>query len=175
MFLGQLNNRLDEEWFGKDNIFEENGVLKYMIGVTASSDDGKYIVDGNIVKIGVPSDTNSLNWSTLLYVPEDDILIEKSDDEITTYVRIENDIIKTGSPWGFAGSSLQKIILYANGDAYCITYDGEGFDEKNIVDKTLIAKNVEDIESNEETEGDVILKGKNIEEIENMDWTKFQK
>ena len=84
-------------------------------------------------------------------------------------------IIKTASPWGFAGSQLQKIILYANGDAYRITYDSEGFDEKNIVHKDLIAKNVEDIESNEETEGFVILKGKNIKEIEDLGWTKIQK
>ncbi len=49
------------------------------------------------------------------------------------------------------------------------------FDEKNIIHKNLIAKNVEDIESNEETDGYVILKGKNIKEIENLGWIKIQK
>ena len=85
-----------------------------------------------------------------------------------------NKTIKTAHPCFFSGSSLLQVNLYENGNAYGITYNGEGYDEKDIVRKTLIAKNVEDIESDEET-GSVILRGKNIEEIENMSCTKFQK
>ena len=90
-------------------------------------------------------------------------------------IKDTNKIVKTAKPWGFAGSSLQEVRLYENGDAYNITYNGEGFEEKNIIHKDLIAKNVDDIESNEETDGNVILKGKNIEEINSYGWIVFKK
>ena len=75
--------------------FKENGILKYMIGITASSDDGKYTVNGNTVKYGVPSDIKGiLNWKTLTYFPEEDVLreeetIDGGKKQIITYTRVK--------------------------------------------------------------------------------------
>ena len=77
---------------------------------------------------------------------------------------------KSLTPTGFAGSSLNKIELYSNGDVYWVQYDGEGFSDENIVKNMLIATNATDIEMFEE-EGiniignDVIL----LEEL-NLGW-----
>ena len=73
-------------------IFKEKGVLSYMIGITASSDDGEYTVNGNTIKYGVPTDTKGvLNWQTLTYIPGEDILREEinstGEKQIVTYVR----------------------------------------------------------------------------------------
>ena len=73
-------------------IFKENGVLSYMIGITASSDDGAYTVNGNTIKYGVPTDIKGeMNWRTLTYIPEEDILKEELDwtgeKQIVTYIR----------------------------------------------------------------------------------------
>ena len=176
--------------------FKENGILQYRIGITASSDDGVYYIKGNTVNYEIPTDIKGkMRKGTFIYIPEEDVLKEDinedSEEKVTiTYVRTdeitatinnttsqsiaEEKIIKTAHPWGFSGSSLLQVRLYANGNAYCIIYNGEGYSEKDIAIKKLIAKNVEDIESDEET-GSVILRGKSLEEIENMGWTKFQK
>lgn len=75
-------------------IFKENGVLSYMIGITASSEDGEYKVEGNTIKYGVPSEVKGkMNWSTFTYIPEEDVLKEEIEwlDEkpIVTYVRAD--------------------------------------------------------------------------------------
>lgn len=72
--------------------FKENGALSYMIGITVSSEDGEYTVDGNTIKYGIPTETKGeLNWSTLTYIPEEDILKEELDwtgeKQIVTYIR----------------------------------------------------------------------------------------
>ena len=73
-------------------IFEEDGTLKYMIGITASSDDGQYTISGNTIRYGIPTDIKGrYNWSTLTYDSEKDVLKEEVDDydgeKIITYVR----------------------------------------------------------------------------------------
>lgn len=78
--------------YSNEMIFKENGVLSYMIGITVSSDDGAYIVNGNTIKYGVPTDIKGkMNWNTLTYIPEEDILKEELDEtgekQIVTYIR----------------------------------------------------------------------------------------
>ena len=85
------------------------------------------------------------------------------------------EVSKQLSPSGFMGSSLYKVILYSNGDVYINTYDGEGYEDKNIVDKKLIAKNAKSIEQDESDEnyGGIIIKnGEAIDE--NFGWISFK-
>ena len=85
-------------------------------------------------------------------------------------------VSKQLSPSGFMGSSLYKVNLYSNGDVYVITYDGEGYEDKNIIDKKLIAKNVKSIEQDESEEnyGGIIVKGGEAIN-ENLGWISFSK
>lgn len=73
--------------------FKENGTLSYAIGITASSDDGKYTINGNTIKYGIPTDIKGeMDWSTFTYIPEEDILKEEKNDfgekKIITYIRV---------------------------------------------------------------------------------------
>ena len=83
----------------------------------------------------------------------------------------------TLSPSGFMGSSLKKVILYSNGEVYMINYNGDGYEEKNIVSRELLAKNADIIiyKGQEEFES-IIIKGKNVEKINtNYSWIEFEK
>ena len=79
--------------YSNEMIFKENDVLLYMIGITASNDDGKYIVNGNTIQYGVPTDIKGkFTWKTLTYIPEEDILKEElnnwaEEKQIITYIR----------------------------------------------------------------------------------------
>lgn len=72
--------------------FKENNVLLYEIGITASSDDGKYTINGNTVKYGIPTDVKgNYDWHTAVYIEEEDIIKEEIDvvgeKAIVTYIR----------------------------------------------------------------------------------------
>ncbi len=95
-----------------------------------------------------------------------------------------NEVLKEANPSGFAGSSLHLVRLYANGDVYLITYNGEGFSDSNIVGNELLATNAEDIkelttedelENSKLAAGAVLITGKNINKI-NTDygWIIFE-
>ena len=82
----------------------------------------------------------------------------------------------TLSPSGFMGSSLKKVALYSNGEVYMINYNGEGYEEKNIVSRELLAKNVDNIiyKGQEEFEA-IIIKGKKVQKINtNYSWIEFE-
>ena len=88
-------------------------------------------------------------------------------------------IIKKLSPSGWAGSSMQEIRLYDNGDVYQVTYNGEGNTEQNIISSELIAKNadtIEEVMSGQAVEG-ITVKGKNLEIVEPnvCQWISFKK
>lgn len=77
---------------------------------------------------------------------------------------------------GFMGSSLYRVDLYSNGEVYAITFDGNGYEDSNIVSKNLVAKNVSSIEMDESDEGQggiVIIGGEKIDE--NFGWISFGK
>ena len=84
--------------------------------------------------------------------------------------------IKEVAPSGFMGASLYKVYLYANGNTYVVTFDGDGYEEKNIVTKKLIAKNVKSIETSDsdEDQGMVIVKGGEAVN-EDFGWISFSK
>ena len=74
--------------------FKENGVLSYAIGITASSDDGAYTINGNTIKYGIPTDIKGkMEWNIFSYIPEEDILKEEKNDlgekKIITYIRVD--------------------------------------------------------------------------------------
>ena len=69
----------------------------------------------------------------------------------------KNNIITSLTPSGFAGSSLNRVYLYSNKEVYLITFDGNGFEESNIISKELIARNADSIYKSDE--GDITVKG----------------
>ena len=82
----------------------------------------------------------------------------------------------TLSPSGFMGSSLKKVVLYSNGEVYIINYNGEGYEEKNIVSRELLAKNADNLiyKGQEEFEA-IIIKGKNVQKVNtNYSWIEFE-
>ena len=106
-------------------------------------------------------------------ITENTNTIEETTEEVN-----ENDekITKKVSPSGFMGASLYRVYLYDNGNTYVVTFDGEGYEEKNIVTKKLIAKNVKSIEmsDSDEDQGMVIVKGG--EAVNNdFGWISFSK
>lgn len=101
-----------------------------------------------------------------------DSLISNLDDDKLK----ENTIKKVLEPSGFSGSSLKRVILYSDNTVYVANYDGAGYEETNIVDKTLIARNAETIEYNGQGKEfkSIIVKGKELEIIEtSYDWIEF--
>lgn len=73
-----------------------------------------------------------------------------------------NPIKKTASPNGFSGASMHRLNLYSNGDVHLIIYNGEGYNEENIISDEVIAKNVTDIVQSDESET-IVITGKDIE------------
>lgn len=111
---------------------------------------------------------------------EDSLISKVNDDNVISNVddnKLKENTIKTVlTPSGFSGSSSKRVILYSDNTVYVINYDGAGYEETNIVDKTLIAKNVETIEYNGQGEDfkSIIVKGKEIEIIEtSYNWIEF--
>lgn len=111
--------------------------------------------------------------SLLLTACKDNMVIIENDSNINSdndIVREEDiKLIESLTPHGFAGSSLNKIELYSNGNVYWILYDGTFFEENNSIKKELIAKNSIKIEN--DVDGGIIITG---EKISNVDkWIKF--
>lgn len=100
-------------------------------------------------------------------VTEDDVKLD-----LTNVKKLE--VQKTLSPFGFAGSSLHKVELWTNGDVYVIVDDGSGIEENST--RTLIMRNVEDIEENraEEKLGGIIIKGgEKVSNEAEYDWIDY--
>ena len=76
-------------------------------------------------------------------------------------------IIKQLSPSGWAGSSMQEVRLYDNGDVYHVVYNGDGNTEENVISFKLIARNADTIEEqmNGQAVEKIIVKGKNLTKI----------
>lgn len=101
-------------------------------------------------------------------------------ENITKIENVNNEVkvIKKLSPSGWAGSSMQEVRLYSNGDVYHIYYNGEGTTDEYIIEKDLIAKNAEDIQekiTEEQGFEGIIVKGNNIKVIKNEEtWIIFE-
>lgn len=94
----------------------------------------------------------------------------------------EKSLVEQVSPIGFMGSSTYKVSLYSNGEVYVEKYDGNGYNQINIISKDLVAKNIDSIEvitdEEQETYGEVIIKSTtNKGELLNNDfgWIEMQK
>ena len=163
-----------EVYISKNNTQNENQLEN--ISATNSTNNGETndnvaISTGEIIKNGA-----NKNESTSKTESED-----KGKNNTVGGSSNKNDVAsskvsKQLSPSGFMGSSLYKVNLYSNGDVYVITYDGEGYEDKNIIDKKLIAKNVKSIEQDESEEnyGGIIVKGGEAIN-ENLGWISFSK
>ena len=121
------------------------------------------------------------NTASELQENEDSLISNVNDDNIISNVDDnklkENTIKEVLEPSGFSGSSLKRVILYSDNTVYVANYDGAGYEETNIVDKTLIAKNVDTIEYNAQGKDfkSIIVKGKEIEIIEtSYNWIEFE-
>jgi len=86
--------------------------------------------------------------------------INKEDkNEIT-----EKKVVSQVSPSGFMGSSLYRVVLYSNGEVYVKKFDGNGYEESNLLSNDLIAKDVSSIEAAKDDEhyGEVMIEGGEI-------------
>lgn len=105
---------------------------------------------------------------------------ENNSEDNNTSTNLDNqEIIEKLAPNGFMGSSLYRVVLFSNGEVYVFKYNGEGYEERNIVNKELIAVNVNSISSNGQGEDfeAIIIKGKSNMTIisNNYGWIEFQK
>lgn len=91
---------------------------------------------------------------------------------------VGSKVVNKLSPFGWAGSSMQEIRLYDNGDVYHVTYNGDGNTEANIISFDLIAKNVDSIEEkvNGQVFESIVIKGKNVNKVRNNveSWIIFE-
>lgn len=118
----------DKENIDSNNVWDSSKSQYYM----NSNKEFNIIVMGNMEKVNLTVRPNA----------------ESLPDEIKNA-----DIVNTLSASGWAGSSMNKIRLYSNGDAYLLVYNGNGETEDCVVSRELLAKKVESIEnkSNERT------------------------
>jgi hypothetical protein len=104
--------------------------------------------------------------------------VEVPYDENIFLINIENstnNLVKSLIPTGFAGSSLNRIDLYQNGDVYWIQYDGQGIGDENIVQNMLVANNAKDIEMFEDEGINVVGDNVKIATTINIGWLIFNK
>ena len=91
---------------------------------------------------------------------------------------VGSKVVNKLSPIGWAGSSMQEIRLYDNGEVYHVTYNGDGNTEANIISFDLIAKNVDSIEEkvNGQVFEGIVIKGKNVNKVRNNveSWIIFE-
>ena len=135
-----------------ENISVENEVSKNDVEKNDSNEENTSLNKTNETKNNTSNSSNSEN------------------QESATKVK------KQVFPSGFMGSSMYRVNLYENGDVYVVTYDGTGYEDKNITSKDLIAKNATSIEKIEDGdfEGGVRVKSNNPV-TENFGWVEFSK
>lgn len=82
-------------------------------------------------------------------------------------------VIKTISPKGFAGASNYNLRLYSDKTVYLIIYSGEGYTDKDIISKQLLAENVDDIYY-DDTAGTMYVVGGNKVSDGGVNWIEFK-
>ena len=135
-----------------ENISVENEVSKNDVEKNDSNEENTSLNKTNETKNNTSNSSNSEN------------------QESATKVK------KQVFPSGFMGSSMYRVNLCENGDVYVVTYDGTGYEDKNITSKDLIAKNATSIEKIEDGdfEGGVRVKSNNPVN-KNFGWVEFSK
>lgn len=97
----------------------------------------------------------------------------KENQEDDNEVVQELIVIKTISPKGFAGASNYNLRLYSDKTVYLIIYSGEGYTDKDIISKQLLAENVDDIYYDENT-GTMCIVGGNKISDGGVNWIEFK-
>lgn len=82
-------------------------------------------------------------------------------------------VIKTVSPKGFSGASNYNLCLYSDKTVYLITYNGDGYTEKDISSKQLLSENVDDIYFDENQEAIYIVGGNKVNDS-GMRWIEYK-
>lgn len=126
------------------------------------------INDTNLNENTVVEDDEQTSQNTNLDTDEN---VEENveDDEVVQ----EFIVTKTISPRGFAGASNYNLCLYSDKTVYLIIYNGEGYTEKDISSKQLLAENVEDIYYDENAETMYIVGGNKISDG-GVTWIEFK-
>lgn len=107
----------------------------------------------------------NINASTVEKVKEN----EEDENEVVQ----ELIITKTISPRGFSGASNYNLCLYSDKTVYLIIYNGEGYTEKDISSKQLLAENVEDIYYDDTAETMYIVGGNKVSDG-GVNWIEFK-
>ena len=145
-----------------DNDTKENKTEKNNESKEVTTQNGT--VENNINKVEEQNQTNETN--------------RIQENNSSTAKPTINKIKETLSPSGFMGSSLLRVALYNNGEVYLIRYNGEGYDEKNIENKELIATNASGIRTKgmgEDFEAIVIQGSSNFKvKNQNYSWIEFE-
>lgn len=102
-------------------------------------------------------------------------VIEKKSEKETNNTTLKEKL----APTGFMGSSLLKVAIYSNGEVYLLKYDGEGYEDSNVIQKELIATNASSIYSKgagEDFEA-IVVKGISSMQVKNSNysWIEFEK
>ena len=84
-------------------------------------------------------------------------------------------IVKEAKPTGFMGSSFYKVVLYSDKNVYLEVYNGDRNEKSNLVERSLLATDVETIEEGdgEEDYGQVIIKGGTVKD-DTIGWIVFE-
>lgn len=120
---------------------------------------------------------NTINTDNANSIKEDENKNELK-KEPTNKKNENNDIISikdTLAPSGFMGSSLYKVVLYTNGEVYVQKYNGEGYEDSDIIQKDLIAQNASSIyfKGTKEDFEAIVIKGSAINK--DYSWIEFEK
>lgn len=123
---------------------------------------------------------NDINENTVIEDDEQTSQNTSTDTDENVEENVEDDetiqeliVTKTISPRGFAGASNYNLCLYSDKTVYLIIYNGEGYTEKDISSKQLLAENVEDIYYDENAETMYIVGGIKVSDG-GVNWIEFK-
>ena len=122
-------------------------------------------INENIVVEDEEETLQNINASTVEKVKEN----EEDENEVVQ----ELIITKTISPRGFSGASNYNLCLYSDKTVYLIIYNGEGYTDKDIISKQLLAENVDDIYY-DDTAGTMYVVGGNKLSDGGVTWIEFK-
>lgn len=168
------NNNQNEKIDSSDNQTESENILETAI---ISNDVSKTKQEENII---VDENSNSQNNVDSEIATQNNTINTEKEKGMETDKNDKNRAIKEKlSPSGFMGSSLIKVAIYSNGEVYLLKYDGEGYEDSNIIAKELIATNASSIYSKgsgEDFEA-IVVKGSASMQVKsnNYPWIEFEK
>lgn len=158
----------------KNNITTEGNInVNTAISEEKTKSESKETVHNNIEQNEIKLENDNDEDETKNAI---NTLIEEDNSKETKI--INNKVKKTLAPSGFMGSSLLRVTLYDNGEVYLIRYNGEGYEDKNVENKEILATNASEIKSKgsgEDFEA-IVIKGSSNFKIKNKNysWIEFE-